>query len=192
MSPIRATMIGQLKQVSLPPDQIGSCSITNLRPFLLDKKHARVGLKPTYFFREDIRNQAESSFELSAAKSTAYFLKHPTSHFMRPCNDDTTKRWMKETIRGSSIFLVVGFVTVTQAEVDRKWRTAKRFQAAGDVHITSLLSSGTGEIIQNGNISPLVGTFQLVPNPKPPLLSLPRERELLAYNKEKFTFACSR
>lgn len=147
--------------VSLPPDQISSRSITNLRQLLSDEKHAGVGSKLTHFFREDIKGQVESSFKLSAAKSTAYFLKHPKSHFMRLCSDETTKRWMEETIRDSPIFLIVGFVTVTQAEVDQKRRTAKSFQAVGEVDVTSIISSGTSEIIPNGNLLDIGGKISI-------------------------------
>jgi hypothetical protein len=105
---IRANIIGQRKQVSLSPDQIGSHPITKLRQLLLDKKHARVGLKLTHFLREDIRNRAESSLEVSAAKSTAYFLQHPTSHFMWPCNDETTKGgWKRQSEVVPSSWLLV-------------------------------------------------------------------------------------
>src|SRR6266496_4866567 len=94
------------QQVSLSPDQISSRSITNLRQLLANEKRAGVGAKLTHFFGENIKGQVESSFELRATKSTAYFLKHPKSHFMRLCHDETTKRWMEDTIRYSPIFLV--------------------------------------------------------------------------------------
>src|SRR5947207_2647762 len=62
------------QQVSLPPDQIISRSITNLRQFLTNEKRAGIGSKLTHFFRENIKGQAGSSFELRATRSTASLL----------------------------------------------------------------------------------------------------------------------
>ena len=83
------------KPDALPTDQISSRSITNLHKLLADEKHAGFRAKLTHFLRDEISGQAESTFELAAPKSTAYFLKHPKSHFMRLCNDKNTKHGWK-------------------------------------------------------------------------------------------------
>ena len=130
------------KKLSFLPEEVSSHYVENLRQLLADKKHRGIQSKLSRFFVGDINSDGRSKIEINALKSTVYYLKHPDSHFTRLINDDTTKRWIERTLKKKPIFLVSGFVTVTQANVEYGQQKYRNLNVSAEIPVTDILSHG--------------------------------------------------
>lgn len=124
------------------PGHVSIRHVENLHQLLAKEKHRGIHGRLTQLFASNGAGQEESKVEIIAPKSTVYYIKHPSLHFTELCKNDETKQWIRRIIKHNDIFLVVGFITVTQANVQYGRKSSYHFELNANVPITDVLSHG--------------------------------------------------
>ena len=135
-----------VKPPALTLEQISKRSIVGVREWLDKAKHSGFRAKLTRFFSAERTSEATSTAELIAPVATLYYIKHPKIHLKDLCKDDDAKDWIQDTLKYEPIFLVVGFLTVTSAEVEHERKQASAFKAEVKVPTIDILTHGIASL----------------------------------------------
>ena len=146
-----------VKPPLITAEQIHTRVIENVHESLGVGKHAGLRTKLTRVFSATVRRDNKSLEQLVARRATLYYLKHPALHFEDLCGDDDTKEWIENVLKRCPIFLVTGFLTVTEAEVARTRQQLTAVQISAEVSVTDIASSGATAIFGNMPDSVAVG-----------------------------------
>jgi hypothetical protein len=139
-----------IKKWEFLPDDVSVHHVENLQQLLAKEKHRGIYGKLTQAFSVNITTQTDSKVVLIAPKSTVYYIKHPNNHFTGLCKDGATKAWMERTVKHKSIFLVVGFITVTAANVGYEHNSLGNYGGSADVPVTPIVTHGASMVLPIG------------------------------------------
>jgi hypothetical protein len=90
-----------------------------------------------------VTSEAAQSRELTAPQSRVYSLLQLTSHFQQICKNIETREWFKRTLKHCPIFLVVGFISVTDVTVRQGYnRTTKYSSLLNATPVTNFVAQG--------------------------------------------------
>ena len=135
-----------LKPPVLTPHEVNTRSIQNFRESLGAGKHVSLRARLTHVFSATARQERKSLDELVARSATLYYLKQPSVHFEKLCDDDDTKEWIETVLKRFPIFLVTGFLTVTEAEVGRARQQSTEARVTVEVSASDVISPGAATI----------------------------------------------
>jgi hypothetical protein len=121
--------------------------IENIHEFLGAGKHLGLHTKLARIFSATARKENKSVDQLVASRATLYYLRQPSLHFKDLCKDDNTKEWIETVLKRFPIFLVTGFLTVTQAEVGRTRQRSSEVQLTTEVSASDVTSFGATTIV---------------------------------------------
>jgi hypothetical protein len=142
-----------LKPPIFAAEQVNKRSIKGIYESLGAGRHVGLRAKLTRVFSARARMEAKSVVELIAPTSTLYYLKHPKMHFKSLCEDDDTKEWIEDTLKHFPIFLVVGLLTVTEAEIERAQQKSAELRAGVEVPVTEIVASGATTPIPDADVA---------------------------------------
>src|SRR5271155_4496985 len=136
-----------VKPPVFPAEEISTRYVENIHDLLGAGKHVGLRTKLTRIFSATARKESKSFDELVARRATLYYFKHPSLHFENLCDDDDTKEWIETVLKQFPIFLVTGFLTVTEAEVGRAQQQSTGVQLTAEVSASYIASSGATAVV---------------------------------------------
>jgi hypothetical protein len=136
-----------VKPPVISAEEINTRYIENVHDFLGAGKHVGLCAKITSFFSATARRDSNSFDQLVARRATLYYLKHPSSHFQNLCDDDDTKEWIEKVHKLFPIFLVTGFLTITEAEVGRARQQSTEVCLSLQFSASDVASSGATALV---------------------------------------------
>ena len=128
-------------------DQVNERSIENISESLETGKHITLFARLTRFFSSKARLENESFNGFAAQRATYYSLKQPSAHLKKLCDDDDTKEWIETALKHVPIFLIIGFLTVTEAEVGREQQRSGEVRTAVEVSPSDIASLGVTTVL---------------------------------------------
>jgi hypothetical protein len=138
-----------VKPPVITPEQINTRYIENIHDFLGAGKHIGLRTKLARIFSATARKESKSFDELVARRATLCYLRHPSLYFENLCDDDDTKVWLETVLKRFPIFLVTGFLTVTEAQVGRARQRSSEVQLSAKVSASDVASSGATTVVGN-------------------------------------------
>jgi hypothetical protein len=127
-------------------EQISKRSIEGVREWLDKAKHSGFCAKLKRLFSAERTSEVTSTAELIASVATLYYIKHTKIHLKDLCKDDDAKDWIQDTLKFEPIFLVIGFLTVTRAEVEHERKRPSTFKAEVKVPTIDILTHGVASV----------------------------------------------
>jgi len=107
----------------------------------------------TEYLRLHANLGSSSSSLFSTPEAYVYTLLHPTDHFVRLCRDPKTRGWMEKAMKNSSVFLVVGLVTVVDAEAKMSLEKSRDIKAHLDAGKMPVGVEGSSEKSQHASMA---------------------------------------
>ena len=131
-----------VKPPAIAADEINTRYVEDVHQMLGSGRHLGLRTKLTHVFSATARQERRSLDQLVARRATLYYLKHPSRHFENLCDDDDTKEWIENVLKRFPIFLITGFLTVTEAEVGRARQQLREARVAAEVSPSDVASFG--------------------------------------------------
>ena len=95
-----------------------------------------------------LAKQRTSIARITAPRGMTYTLFNSGDHFQRICRDADVRTWIEQAIKfGIHVYMVVGFITLTDAKVVGSIRTTSQMQGDASVPVTDIVTSGVGAIV---------------------------------------------
>jgi hypothetical protein len=135
------------QKYSFRPDQLSIRYVENFRQLLSKERHRGISANLTQLFSSKLTTRAESTVGVIAPRSTIYYLKHPSSHFLQMCKDRAVREWIEGIVKHCSIYLIVGFVTVTQAEVEYGRSRFNETENTANVPLSTIITTGVSSVL---------------------------------------------
>jgi hypothetical protein len=130
-------------------EEINKRSIKGLREYLGAGRHAGLRAKVTRIFSAKARMESHTIEELVAESATLYYLRQPSLYFDQLRDDDDTKEWIEKWWKLYPLFLVTGFLTITEAEVVRMRDRVADVLAGAEVAANDVASFGATTVLPN-------------------------------------------
>lgn len=106
------------------------------------------------FFSKSATSSTTLTGQVIAPKATLYYLRHPRKHFTDLCSDQETRKWIEVTLKYYPIFLVVGLLTVTEAEVEyTKLKSTSKTSMESDITQGSASTSSNANPAHTSNVA---------------------------------------
>lgn len=133
-----------------------------------------------------------SAINLKATRSTTYQLLNSGGWFKRACALHRTRLWFEEGITTTrSVYLIVGFRTITDTRITEKIRTGGTTQGA--IHVSGASLAGAGSAPFANFLDSTVNTVQDVNYSRVSSFSAPGEQiYAIQYRKVEFKWLSSR
>jgi hypothetical protein len=136
-----------VKPPIITAEEINTRSIHDLRESFDTAKYTRLRTKLARLWTGKSRTETRSSDELMARSATLYYLTHPILHLETLYEDADTRAWIEKVMKRFPIFLVTGFLTVTEAEIARIRQQSTGVQVAAEVSASNVASAGAVTVI---------------------------------------------
>ena len=136
-----------VKPPIITAEEINTRSIHDLRESFDTAKDTRLRTKLARLWTGRGKIETRSSDELMARSATLYYLTHPTLHLETLYEDADTRAWIEKVMKRFPIFLVTGFLTVTEAEIARIRQQSTGVQVAAEVSASNVASAGAVTVI---------------------------------------------
>jgi hypothetical protein len=137
--PVKPPVIGE--------DKINKRYIENVHDLLGADKHIGLRAKITRMFSATARGESRAFNRFVAQRATLYYRTHPSLHFESLCDNDDTKEWIEKVLKRFPIFLVTGFLTMTDAAVDRARQQSGQVRLTAEVSTGDIGSSGVTAVV---------------------------------------------
>jgi hypothetical protein len=131
-------------------DEINTRSVEGFSHLLQEGRHSGLRTRLTSLLSGTTARQGTSLTEIIAPKSTIRSLRHPMAHFRKMCQDETIKEWIEDANNISSVYLLSGLATVTEANIHYKRTKAREYGGSLSVPVTSIVTQGVGALLPVG------------------------------------------
>ncbi|RSL57488.1 hypothetical protein CEP54_008278 [Fusarium duplospermum] len=120
---------------ALPEHEVEPRHFDTVRAARSTAANAGLGAKLTQLFTADLSLEGSNSDELDTRKVTRYHLLQHQSYFRKLCAGKATREWMETAIQDSPLFLVVGLITVQDAEAQAERQRQGQAAVSGEVPV---------------------------------------------------------
>lgn len=134
-------------------------------------------------------SRERSSFEgLQADSLLRYLLLQPRTYFTTMCADNETRRWMESALRDCPLFLIVGLVTLTDANVHKGQQGETQGSLSTEAPVGEALTGGALAADPGGAANAGVDVHDATSSVGSSSFRAPGERVVaVQYRKVKFT-----